>query len=283
MAARRSAAEDPLDHRAKGGNKNFIDLCGKPMVCWVIESLLAAPAVADVVISVEDEALVDALDAFASARSTGRLRVVRSRTNIVDSLQVALAERRGDWRPVLVTSGDNPLLTPAMIEHFCQQMEVRQLQAAITMTPADLMRATYPQGQRRFYRFADGEYSNCNFYGIVAPEAMAAAEIFRGGGQFRKHAVRMIRAFGLTNVLLYRLGRLNLADFGVRLSRAFNVSLGFVSMPFAEACIDVDNERTYLIADEILQERRRPIRGRVQPVRTSPSKKEERDWRSVPV
>ena len=255
LAAQRSRSGDPLEHRAGGGNKNFILLNGQPMLNWVVECLLHAPEVRRVVISMESPERLDELTGFEAARRAGRLVAVRSHDNLYSSLEAALSTTSGFSVPALVTSGDNPLLTPDMVRHFCGEVTARGLEAAIAMTPADVMRARYPDGQRRFYAFADGEYSNCNLYAITTARSVSAARIFQGGGQFRKNALRMLKAFGWINVLLYRLRRLRLADFGVRLSVAFGVPFGFVPMPFAEACIDVDNERTFVIAESILIER----------------------------
>ena len=84
---------------------------------------------------------------------------------------------------------------------------------------------------------------------------MHAAKIFQGGGQFRKKAQRMLRAFGLTNLILFKLRALSLEGFGRRLSSAFGIRLGFVEMPFAEAPIDVDNERMLGVVREIIRAR----------------------------
>ena len=50
--------------------------------------------------------------------------------------------------------------------------------------------SAHPQGQRRFYRFRDGAFSNCNLYGL-SRRGLALAETFREGGQFAKNPMRI--------------------------------------------------------------------------------------------
>lgn len=263
LAAQRNESNDPLAGHCENGNKNFIKIEGKPMIAWVIRALLDSPEIKQIIVSVEDLALMDALTEFDAETSQGRLHAVESRTNLYESVSGALAQYpletppQGDEShyPALITTGDNPLITPAMISHFIAQLENNDANAAIAMTPADVMRAKYPDGQRRFYRFRNGEYSNCNLYAITQPAALTAAEAFRSGGQFRKKFSRIIRAFGPMAFLLYFLRQLSLESAGQRISKGFGVRLRFLEMPFAEACIDVDNERSLEIAREILSQR----------------------------
>lgn len=255
LAADRGDPADPLAPFSEHGNKCLIEIAGRPMIAWVIEALLSAPEIADVLISTDDQRLLERLPEFAAERTSGRLRCVAAGPNLFASVELALHGGSTSRCPAIVTTADNPLLTPAMLAHFCRTVEVAAVDAAIAMTRAEVMRAEHPDGQRRFYAFRDGEFSNCNLYAVVTDDAIAAAAMFRGGGQFRKKTIRVIRAFGLTSFLLYRLGRLSLDGVARRLSRLFGSRIGFVEMPFAEACIDVDNERTLRIARAILARR----------------------------
>ena len=145
-----------------------------------------------------------------------------------------------------------------MIRHFCEQTDASGADAAVAMVEAPVMKARYPEGQRRFYAFKDSEYSNCNLYALTNDRTINAARVFEGGGQFRKKVTRIIRAFGVSSFILYALRIRSLAGFAQHLSNKLGISISFVTMPFAEACIDVDNERTLRITREIFQERYGP-------------------------
>jgi hypothetical protein len=96
----------------------------------------------------------------------------------------------------LITTADNVLLTPDAVSEFERQALLQRADAAAAFArKADIL-AARPDGQRRFYEFADGGYSNCNCYRIGNAKALAAAETFRGGGGFAKNPMRIVQAFG---------------------------------------------------------------------------------------
>ena len=114
--------------------------------------------------------------------------------------------------------------------------------------------AAHPQGQRRFYKFRDGEFSNCNLYGL-SRRGLALAETFREGGQFAKNPMRIARAFGFFNLFLLRYGLVTLDRAMQRLGRRFGVRVSALVLADGAHAIDVDNARTYEIAAELLDRR----------------------------
>ena len=114
--------------------------------------------------------------------------------------------------------------------------------------------SAHPQGQRRFYRFTDGSFSNCNLYGLSA-RGLTLAETFRSGGQFAKNPRRIAMAFGIINLIVLRYGLVSLAGAMRRLSRRFKVRASAVVLADGAHAIDVDNARTYSIAAMLLEKR----------------------------
>ena len=114
--------------------------------------------------------------------------------------------------------------------------------------------AAHPQGQRRFYKFRDGEFSNCNLYGL-SRRGLGLAETFREGGQFAKNPMRIARAVGFLNLLLLRFGLVSLDKAMKRLGRRFKVRASAVVLADGAHAIDVDNQRTYDIAAQLLDRR----------------------------
>jgi CTP:molybdopterin cytidylyltransferase MocA len=255
LAADRRDPADPLAGYSNGGNKCLIDIAGRPMIAWVLRTLLAAAEVREVLVSTDDANLLDHVPGFEAARADGRLRVVPAGGNLFASVEAALRFENQGRCPAIITTADNPLLTTDMLTHFCRETQALDGDAAIAMTRAEVMRAVHPDGQRRFYAFSDGEFSNCNLFAIMNDDAVRAAEMFKGGGQFRKKALRIVRAFGAWNFLLYKLQMLSSIKVGERLSAIFGSRIVLVTMPFAEACIDVDNERTLLLARAVMGKR----------------------------
>lgn len=254
LAAQRPGIIDPLAEKGGVSHKCLIDMDGTPMIERVLDSLKGSKHIDKILISIDDLDALLVLDSIKNDVAEGRIEMVLSGENLYSSVANAL-EVKAKF-PVIICTADNALQTSEMVDHFCQEFSKAQADAVVSVTPAELIWSKYPDGQRRPYTLKDGKFSNCNLYGIRSKDCLIAAKPFEGGGQFAKSAKRILQAFGLTNLILYRYGRLTLPGVFSRISRRLGIVIKPVIMPFAEAPIDVDNERTERIALRILEARR---------------------------
>ncbi|MGB3454931.1 MAG: nucleotidyltransferase family protein [Litorimonas sp.] len=259
LAARRPGVVDPLAAKAGVSHKCLIEMDGGPMIELVLRSLAESDHVRDILISIDDPSALDGV-AMVHDGSLGKpVTILPSAENLFESVKAVLSDE--SRLPIIICTADNALQTAEMVDHFCKEFEADDCDAAVALTPAEVIWAKYPDGQRRPYTFKDGKYSNCNLFGLRTPASVAAAKAFEGGGQFGKSKTRIFRAFGLINLLMYHYTLISLDGVFRRLSKRFKVKVVPVIMPFAEAPIDVDNERTERIARGVLAERRRVATG----------------------
>jgi len=251
LAAQRPGKINELAEAAGVSHKCIMPMHGRPLIEHVLSTLDTYPVAENISVSIDDPAALHGVPLVEKLRSEGRLKVVQSGASLFDSIASALDGP--DKFPAVITTADNVLLTQSMLDHFCTHLDGSD--AAIAMTKKDVLLATYPDGQRRFHRFADGEWSNCNLYALMTPRALKAAEAFRGGGQFAKSLKRVMDAFGLINMIAYRFAWFARDRAMDQLSSRFGVTVKAVDMPFPEAPIDVDNFRTAKIAEDILRAR----------------------------
>jgi len=254
LAAQRPGTIDPLAEKGGVSHKCLIDMDGTPMIERVLDSLTGSKHIGQILISIDDPEALMGLDSVRGAVEASRISMVQSGHNLYSSVIKAL-ENKAEF-PVIICTADNALQTAEMIDHFCDEFSKTDADAGVSVTPAELIWSKYPDGQRRPYHLKDGKFSNCNLYGIRSRDCLIAAKPFEGGGQFAKSAKRIIQAFGLTNLILYKYGRLTLPGVFSRISKRLGIVIKPVIMPFAEAPIDVDNERTERIALRILEARR---------------------------
>jgi GTP:adenosylcobinamide-phosphate guanylyltransferase len=249
LAAQRSGAIDPLAAAAGLTHKCLVPIGGQPMIAHVVAALQATPGIERLRIVVEPDAQV----ALQRVLPSGRLPVeyIDSVPNVADSVY---AGARGTDEPTVLTTADNVLLTPGAVASV-QEALGRGADVVFAMATKAAVLAAHPEGQRRFYRFSDDEYSNCNLFGIGGARGFAGAEMFRGGGQFAKKPARLIAAIGLFNLLLFRLGWLSLAGAMRRISRRMKLRVEAVVLADGAHAIDVDNERTYRVASLLLGQR----------------------------
>lgn len=249
LAAQRAGQVDPLAEAVGLSHKCLVPIADAPLIVHVARALFATPGCALVRIVVEP-GMFGAIDLELADR-TIPIEFVPSAVNLADSV---FAGAEGIDGPIIVTTADNVLLTSGAVTQMLDQLH-GGAEVALAMASKGSVLAAHPEGQRRFYRFRDGEYSNCNLYGFNGRQALAAAESFRSGGQFAKKPLRLIAAVGVVNVVLMLLHRLSLAGALRRLSRRFLLRIEPVVLADGTHAIDVDNDRTYRVATILLERR----------------------------
>lgn len=254
LAAERKGVVNPLALRFATSHKCLVPLCGQPLITHVLETLSAHPRVASIAISIDQDAIASVRAVLPAARfDQPEIRFVPAADSIADSVIAAAETHAG---PLLITTADNALLQPASVDAIHASLLVNDV--ALAMARRDAVLAAHPEGQRRFYRFRDDQYSNCNLYGLSGANALSAAEIFRGGGQFAKNASRIVDAFGLLNLILLRTRLIALQTGLQRISRRIGLQIAPVILEDGSQAIDVDNDRTYAIVEQLLEFRSNP-------------------------
>ena len=246
LAGQRAGRVDTLAEAHGVANKSLVEIEGAPLIRHVADALAATPGLSRLRIVVEPE--------NAEAIRTA-LRIpaefVPAADNLADSVYAAAD---GVTEPMLVTTSDNVLLTPGAVRETLAALA--HADVALALATEESVKAAHPDGQRRFYRFADDAYSNCNLYAFAGTAATRAAESFRSGGQFAKKPLRMIAHLGPINLALLLMGRLTLRGAIRRLSKRFRLKVEPVVLADGAHAIDVDNPRTHACAAEILRRRR---------------------------
>ena len=250
LAGRRSATLDPLAEQFGVSHKCLVPVAGEAMIGRVLNIVDQAYPGEPIHVSIEEFELIRNEPTVARLSGEGRLKPVEAQAHIVDSVVHAGATT---GFPLLITTADNVLMTPESLRRMAGEGRNSQVHALVGMARKQDIHATHPDGQRRFYEFADGGFSNCNMFWIASRKALAATEAFRHGGQFAKKPERIIKAFGILNLIRFRLGRHSLGEMFRFISRRFGVEIRpLVYEGEGRIAIDVDNERTHRVAEEVL-------------------------------
>lgn len=225
------------------------------MVVHVLRAALASDA-QQVIVSTHNDALAARLADVLSTADADRVRFVASADNLADSVLMAA---QGAAFPILVTTADACLLSAATIAEIDAGARAAGADAAVALARKAEVLGVHPDGQRRFYPLSDVEVSNCNAYWLGSAKALRAAEAFRGGGQFIKKPLRIARAFGVINLLRFRFGLGPLHIVFDRLGRHMRLKLVPVLVSDGAAAIDVDNERSHRVTQEVMAARAAPV------------------------
>ena len=249
LAGRRSASADPLAEAFGVSHKCLVPVAGEAMVGRVLRTADAAFPDAPLFLSVEDFEAVAAEPTVKKLYEAGRLTPVESRPNIVDSV---IEAGRTTGFPMLLTTADNVLMTVEGMRSIAARGDEGDVDGVVMMAREADIKAAHPDGQRRFYRLRDGGFSNCNLFWIGGAHAFHGMETFRLGGQFAKKKARAVRALGLTALLLYLTRMVSLAGMLRHFSRRLGLRIVPLVTDDGKLAIDVDNERTHRVAEEIL-------------------------------
>lgn len=252
LAAQRGGVANPLAVAHGASRKCLVPIGGKPLIAHVLGTLTAMSDVRLIRISVEPEAVAE-LRQLVESHSRGGVSIefAQSHSGIADSV---IAAAKGIDGPVIVTTADNVLLNAGTVEQVLA-MIANGADVVPSLATKSSVLAAHPEGQRGFYEFSDDAYANCNLYGFAGNQAFGAVEIFREGGQFMKNPRRMVRAFGLVNVLLARWRLISLRGAMRRLSRRFGLRIEVHIPADGAQAIDVDEARTYGVAEHLLAKR----------------------------
>ncbi len=253
LAGARSGELDPVARAAGVPFKCLVPVAGRPMVERVIEALAAIPRIERILVVAEPAAALERLPALARERVAGRVVLRVPEASPARSVEAALAES-GD-RPLLVTTADHPLLDHAILETFLQAAYASPAAVVVGLAPEAAVRAAVPETRRTWWRFRDGRWSGANLFWLRGAAAGPAVRFWRRVEAERKRPWRIVRLFGLGNLLLYATGRLDLAAAMHRASRILGCSVAAVSIPIGEAAIDVDKPEDLTVAEAILARR----------------------------
>ena len=252
LAGRRSGTLDPLAAAAGVSLKCLVPVAGKPLIDHVVAALLSSPSVATVRIVAHETALLKDHLARSFPTPVKPVEIIPAAHNLVDSI---FAGADNAAYPLLITTADNVMLSPGSVEEFVAGAKASGNGAAVGMARREAVQLAHTEGQRRFYRFSDGEFSNCNTYWIGAREALSAAKTFRSGGQFIKFPSRIAKTFGILNLFRFYFGLGKVQTCFDRIGRRLGLPLKVVELSDGAMAIDVDNDRSHRVTEKLLENR----------------------------
>jgi GTP:adenosylcobinamide-phosphate guanylyltransferase len=223
---------DPLLSGTDVSTKALLPIAGRPMLVHVVTALRASPRVGPITILAQNSAELAAEPGLAGLAG---LQFADSGQGISSSLAAALPQ--GD-DPLLVTTADNVLLTPAMIAEFLDSAEGSDV--AVAMVERDVLLARYPESKRTWLKFRGGWWSGANMFRLRGRRVLPLLDFWGRIERDRKKGLKIVAAFGPW-LLIGALLRLFTIQQGVaRAGLRFGLNATVVPMSEPEACIDAD-------------------------------------------
>ncbi len=225
------AGGDPLAAYAGVSHKALIEIGGCTMLERVVAALAAAPEVGRIIVAIERPEIVAAL------LPCGKPIVAMAAVSGPGATVAAALQAEGT--PLLVTTADHALLTPAWVSEFLSAAP-DAADATIALARREAICAAVPDTRRTYLRFADGDYSGCNLFLLRRPAAAGVVRLWQQIEGHRKRPLRMLWQLGFTYGLRYRFGWLSLDGALARLGTLSAARIDFITLRDGKAAVDVD-------------------------------------------
>lgn len=242
--------DDPMAKAYQVTHKCLVEVGGEPMLARVTRTLLSHPAIRSISVVIETRELLD--EALGSlARQVEFLTPQESAAR--SALAAVTANPQFPW---LVTTGDHPLLTGDMLQHFLAEATESGADLCVGLATAETILGRFPEAKRTFLTFGRDRVSGCNLFALTSKQALKALAIWHHLEGVRKRPWRLIGAFGPLALLRFATGTLTLDGAFALASHRLDLTARPVLMPFAEAAVDVDKPEDKELAERILTERK---------------------------
>lgn len=232
--------DDPVARAAGVPSKSLVPVGGRAMVLRVLDALGAARQVGPRVLCGPERSMLAREPELGRRIGAGQIAWVEPRAT--PSLSAARAlETVPAGVPVLLTTADHALLRPDIVDYFCAGARAAGADVAVGLTPYELGKSAYPDTRRTAIRLRDGAVCGSNLFAFLTPASRTAVAFWRRVEQRRKRPLRLVAGvLGWVAVLRYGLGRMTLDEGLARVSGRMGLRVAAVTLPFAEAAVDVD-------------------------------------------
>lgn len=219
-------------------------------------------------------ALARVVAALKNSRSVARIVLCGPQANIIegsDELQQIIAQHAWlapatgpaissrmameqiDEYPILLTTGDHALLSPEIIDRFCDQVRDLDFDAVVGLVPYRLVQQAFPQSKRTVMRFVDEPCCGSNLFAFLTERGRRAVELWQQVEDLRKQPWRIAALLGPGLLLRYLLGRCRVQNAMDSVSRRAGCRLGFVLIDNPRVAVDVDSVADLQLAEQILR------------------------------
>lgn len=227
--------------------KGLVPVAGRPLVEWVLDAFRAADSVNEIAVVIPTAenlgGWVDRVD-----------KLVVSNRDFMDNAIAGAAAFRTD-RPVVIATGDIPLLTGEAVDDFVDAGLATGAAFVYPLIRRESVDAAYPGAQRTYFRLKDGRFTGGNAM-IVDPLLLPTLrELGQRMFNDRKNAVALVRTAGFAFVLKFLLGRLVPDDLADKIRELLGGTGAAVVLDDPSIAMDVDKPADLVLAERVIFDR----------------------------
>jgi len=210
----------------------LIDIGGKPMVAFVAEALAASRLIDRILVLGPETELIQCSFPPQVEIAAGGKTILET---ICQGVKIL-----GDARPLLIATGDIPLLKVEAVEDFIQRCQQVEADLYYPIIDKEVNSRLYPQVKRTYVRLLEGTFTGGNLFlvnPVVIPRCIAVANQMI---ENRKRPLRLAALLGWRFLFKLIIGRLRIDEAAQRASQLLGLRGAVIQSGYPELGLDVD-------------------------------------------
>jgi GTP:adenosylcobinamide-phosphate guanylyltransferase len=229
-----------------GKPKAFLDICGKPMVQWILDALGSAKLV--------DNVVLIGLTADSGITCKKPLSFIANQASMIENILAGVKqvlEINPSARRVLLVSSDIPALTAEMVDWEIKITQQSEVDLCYNVVRREVLEARYPDSRRTFTRLKGMQVCGGDMNVVSTSVATMDPAIWERLVASRKNPFKQAAIIGFDTLILALLGIITLDNAVKKATRRLHMTGQAIICPFAEIGMDVDkpNQLEILRAD----------------------------------
>ena len=229
--------------------KALIPVAGVPMLARVLRALADTPQIARIIVMAQDAPTLLEDPALAWTKGDARIQPRVSGRTISGSVLAAVQDPAVGM-PVLVTTADNVMLTPATVAEFVAGAGASDVSVAF-VERGNLEAAVGPN-KRTWLAFRDGAFTGANLFALTGPSSTNALRFWEKVEADRKSVLRLAAHFGPVLMVRLLLRRMDLSAALAAAGAKLGASAAPVVLSDGRMGVDVDKPEDHTLAERLL-------------------------------
>jgi GTP:adenosylcobinamide-phosphate guanylyltransferase len=241
--------DESLYKISQGGNKALINLCGKPMIQWVLDALNGSRLITHVVIV--------GLPSGIALSCKHPLTLIENQGDMIQNVHAGAVEilKQDPTAPItLLISSDIPAITSKMIDWMVKAIENQPYDIFYSVVERKVMEKRYPKSRRTYTRLKDIELCGGDVHALRPSIASRNNPLWDRILAARKNPLKQAWLVGIATLFMLITRQMNLEKASIFLSKKLGIRGKAVVLPFAEMGMDVDKAFQYEIMEKDLNQ-----------------------------
>ncbi len=227
--------DEPLYPYTQGKPKASLDICGKPMLQWVLDALGAARQVENVVLV--------GLPEGGGISCAKPLVFIPNQASMIENVLAGI-KKASEINPaasnVLLSTSDIPGITPEMVDWEVDTTRTMDVDLCYNIVERAVIEKRYPGSRRTFTRLRGVEVCGADMHVVHTSVASLNPEIWERLIASRKNPVKQAAILGFDTLLLMLLRLITLDKAVSKVTARLHMTGKAIISPYAEMAMDVD-------------------------------------------